>query len=380
MEDYRRSGRIVGIDLARFFALAGMMAVHILPEFEYGTGDLTLAQSVAGGRASALFAVLAGVSLALTTGRTRPVRGRAFAAAAVGIAVRAVVIAAIGLALGELESGVAVILTYYAALFLLGIPFLVLRARWLFALAAGWLVLSPVLAQAVRRVLPERGFDNPSVGMLQDPVRLLGELTFTGFYPAVPWLTYLLVGLALGRTDLTRRRAPVALAAAGGALVTVSVLTSAVLLRRPGVKLELAESVGTFGDLDRSLAAGFPGSTPTDSWWWLAVRAPHTATPLDLAQTVGSALLVIAACLVVGRLLPSLTAVLFGAGAMTLTLYTVHVVLRATFWDGETTSTYAGQIAAALAVGALFALAHRKGPLESAVGALSGAARRRVAV
>ena len=41
-----------------------------------------------------------------------------------GIAVRAVVIAAIGLALGELESGVAVILTYYAALFLLGIPFL----------------------------------------------------------------------------------------------------------------------------------------------------------------------------------------------------------------------------------------------------------------
>ena len=31
---------------------------------------------------------------------------------------------------------------------------------------------------------------------------MLAELTFTGYYPAVPWLAYLLVGLALGRLDL----------------------------------------------------------------------------------------------------------------------------------------------------------------------------------
>ena len=235
-------------------------------------------------------------------------------------------IAVIGLGLGELESGIAVILTYYAVLFLLGIPFLRLGARWLFALGAAWMVVSPVLAQAVRRLLPLGGFDNPTVGMLSDPLRLLGELTFTGVYPAVPWMSYLLAGMALGRTDLTRWRAPLWIAAAGAVLVTVAVLTSDALLRRPGVMRELGDRVGGPWTLDRSLAAGFFGTTPTDSWWWLAVRAPHTSTPFDLAQTIGSALLVIAGCLVLGRLLPSLTPVVFGAGAMTLTLYTLHVM------------------------------------------------------
>ena len=75
----------MGIDIARALALVGMMAVHILPDFEDGTSDLTLSHPLAGGRASALFAVLAGVSLALTTGRTMPVRGQAFAAVAAGL-------------------------------------------------------------------------------------------------------------------------------------------------------------------------------------------------------------------------------------------------------------------------------------------------------
>ena len=43
----------------------------------------------------------------------------------------------------------------------------------------------------------------------------LAELAFAGHYPAVPWLAYLLVGLALGRCDLTRWRAPAVLAAVG---------------------------------------------------------------------------------------------------------------------------------------------------------------------
>ena len=370
------AARVVGVDIARFVALAGMMATHILPSYEDGTTDLALAQSVAGGRASALFAVLAGVSLALTTGRTTPVRGRDFASAAAGVAVRALLIAAIGLALGAFDSGIAVILTYYGVLFLLGIPFLMLRVRWLLALAVLWLVAAPVLAHLVRPMLPPFGFDSPSFEALADPGRLLGELTFTGYYPAVPWLAYLLVGMAIGRTDLTRWRAPVILAAAGGVLVTVAVVTSDTLLRRPGVKAELAVAFGSPDDLEQVLAHGLHGTTPTDSWWWLAVRTPHTATSFDLAQTIGSALLVLAGCLVLGRLLPRLMAVLFGAGAMTLTLYTAHVLLRVELWDGDTTATYLGHVTAALVVGAVFGLTQTRGPLEARVGGLSTRARR----
>ncbi|MET0999859.1 MAG: heparan-alpha-glucosaminide N-acetyltransferase domain-containing protein, partial [Marmoricola sp.] len=377
MTPSRSTARVVGVDIARFVALAGMMATHILPAFEDGSADLTLSQSLAGGRASALFAVLAGASLALTTGRTTPVRGREFVAAAAGVAVRAVLIAAIGLALGGFDSGIAVILGYYGVLFLLGIPFLVLRTPWLLVLAAGWLVLGPVVAHLVRPRLPPPGFDaSPSFEALGEPARLLGELTFTGHYPAMPWLAYLLVGMAIGRTDLTRWRTSAILASAGAVMVAVAVLVSDALVARPGVRAQLLESAGPPEFLDRMLVRGFPGTTPTDTWWWLAVRAPHTATPFDLAQTIGSALLVIALCLVIGRLLPSVSAVVFGAGAMTLTLYTAHVLLRVQLWDDDTPSTYVGHLGAALAIGVVFALTQTRGPVEALVGGVSNLARR----
>ena len=54
-----RSGRLVGLDVARCLALLGMVATHVLDE-RTPAGDLTTAQWLAGGRASALFAVLAG--------------------------------------------------------------------------------------------------------------------------------------------------------------------------------------------------------------------------------------------------------------------------------------------------------------------------------
>ncbi len=60
---------------------------------------------LASGRASALFAVLAGVSLALMSGGTRPVRGRERLATTTGLVVRALLIAALGLLLGDLELG-----------------------------------------------------------------------------------------------------------------------------------------------------------------------------------------------------------------------------------------------------------------------------------
>jgi uncharacterized membrane protein len=373
--DPRSVARVVGVDIARFVALAGMMATHILPRVEGGATDLSFAHSLAGGRASALFAVLAGVSLALTTGRTTPVRGRDYWAAAAGVAVRAVLIAVIGLALGEFDSGIAVILTYYGLLFLLGIPFLGFRARWLLVTATIWLVVSPVVSLLVRPRLPARGFDSPSFESLGEPALLLYELAFTGYYPAVPWLTYLLVGLAIGRMDLARRDAAVDLAVAGTALVVASVALSGALLRRPGVMDELVGQLGSTASQERRLSHSFFGSTPTDSWWWLSVRAPHTATPFDLGQTIGSALLVIAVCLVLGRLLPSASAVLFGAGAMTLTLYTAHVLLRVELWEDDTLPTYVGHVTAALVVGALFALGRARGPLEALVGGLSKAAR-----
>ncbi len=117
----------VGLDVARCLALLGMMATHVLAS-RTADGDLATLHWLAGGRASALFAVLAGVSMALVSGGRTPVSGSARVRASVALAVRAALVGAIGLFLGALDTGIAVILTYYAVLFVLGLAFLGLRA------------------------------------------------------------------------------------------------------------------------------------------------------------------------------------------------------------------------------------------------------------
>ena len=362
------TSRIVGVDAARCVALLGMIATHALTT-RSADGSLSLAHQIAGGRASALFAVLAGVSLALISGGPQPPRRGERASIAVGVAVRALTIAVIGLLLGELNTTIAVILTYYGVLFLLGLPFLALGRGALAVLAGTWLVVVPMLSHLVRPHLPGRGFDSPRLGSLADPWQLLTELTFTGYYPAVPWLGYLLVGLAIGRSDLRRRSTATFLLLLGTCLAAFSWLGSEVLLRQPEVARVLLETWGqpdlTMGQLRDLLAQGVAGSTSTSSWWWLAVHAPHSGTPFDLTHTAGTAMIVLGACLLLGQRWPRPTAVTLGAGAMTLTLYSLHVVLRTPqFLPEDGTATFAVHVVIVLLIGAAFRLTGRRGPLE----------------
>ena len=325
-------------------------------------------------------AVLAGVSIALVTGRSQPLRGGRRARATAGLAVRAVLIAGLGLVLAETDSGLAVILTYYGVMFVLALPFLGLSARWLAVLAGTWLVVAPVVSHWLRPRLPDRGFASPSWGQLvDDPMGMLAELTWTGYYPAVPWLAYLLAGMALGRLDLTSRRTATALVAVGTALALAATAVSRALSDRPDVgRALLTDPPGRDADaaalLDR-ISQGLPGTTPTDgAWQWLLVVAPHTATPFDLAQTIGSALIVIGlALLVVGATRGVATrtiALVFGAGTMTLTLYSLHVVCRSPdLLPDALRDSYRFHALLLLGIGLLFVAAGRRGPLERIVAA-----------
>lgn len=374
-----RPGRVVGLDVARCLALLGMIATHTLVK-QADDGGVTTVQAIAGGRSAALFAVLAGVSLALMSGRTDPPAGRAMRGIRAGLAVRAGLIALVGLVLGSLPTTIAVILAYYGVLFCLGLPFLRLPPRVLFPLAAAWAVVAPVVAHVVRPLLPERELASPDFDSLAEPARLLADLTFTGFYPAFTWLAYLLLGIALGRLDLRDVRLPRVLLVAGAAAAAVAVSVSELLLRLGDARAVLAATTDPLRgptDLDYALERGFYGGTPEDSWWWLAVHAPHTATPFDLVATGGTAVAVIGACLLVARLAPRAFSLAFGAGAMTLTLYALHVFLRTPeFWPEDGPGTFALHVAVVLAVGAAYRLLDRSGPLERAVASLSDATRR----
>lgn len=367
----RDARRVVGIDVARCLALVGMMATHMLPG--YTNGDVTWHQQLAGGRSSALFVVLAGVSLGLMSGRRRPERGRDRLATSAGLATRALVIAAIGLVLGSFDSGLAVILTYYGVLFVLGLPFLGLRAPALATLSLAWLVAVPVVSHLLRPLLPEPSMANPNLSSLASPWQLFTELTFTGYYPTVPWLAYLLAGMAIARLDLRNLRTAALLVLVGAGTAVTAWTVSRGLTSRPDAASALRSTYDpdftpTQPELQAALDHGLYGVTPTESWWWLAVVSPHTATPFDLAQTTGSALVVIGLALIVTVRGARLFAVLFGAGAMTLTLYSAHVLMRTPgIWPSPEhgVSSYQTHLLVVLGTGMVFGLLRLRGPLEA---------------
>ncbi|MDP9398834.1 MAG: hypothetical protein M3P96_13930 [Actinomycetota bacterium] len=334
-----------------------MMAVHVLPAVD-SDGSASTPYLVASGRASAIFAVLAGVGLALATGGPTGPPPRTRAAARVAVAVRALAIGALGLAVGYADTGVAVILAYYGVLFLLAVPLLGLEPRMLATLALGAAVTVPVpvpvLSLLVRPALPRPGLDNPTfTSVADDPVAWLAELTLTGYYPALAWTAYLCAGLAAGRLALGSVRDPATLLAGGVTAALLAAGTSALLLGPLGGHEAILTATPRLdpAELDTALQTSLYGNPPATTWWWLAIDAPHASTPLDLVHTTGSALAVLGAALLAGRLVPRLLAPLATAGSMTLTLYTVHVLLPATdVLPDDPEVSYVVQVVAALAV------------------------------
>ena len=374
--------RLVGLDVARCLALVGMVAAHVL-DARTREDTLTWHAWLVEGRASALFAVLAGVTLALMSRRT----------SARGLAARAVLVAVWGLVLGGLDSGLAVILTYYGLLFLLGLPFLRLRAGTLFAWAGAWVVAGPVISQIVRPHLPARGAESPAFDQLAHPGHLLSELLLTGYYPCLTWLAYLLLGMAIGRCDLRSRSVHTRLVLGGLAVSVLAFVVSRSFTEQPWVLRRLVPDAGRYGDVStadafvNAISGGVHGTTPAGgSWAWLLVVAPHSGTPFDLMETGASAALVIGLCLLVVSTLAGAAersvAIAFGAGTMTLSLYSLHVLLRTDrFWPPEepppgTGTVFGWHVLVLMSLGAVFVAARLRGPLEAALSRVSASATR----
>jgi uncharacterized membrane protein YeiB len=324
--------RVVGVDAARGIALFGMMAVHLLSG-ETAAGDATLSWQLAAGKSAALFAVLAGVGIAFSTGGRQPRQGPQRTAAATSLTVRALLIGVLGLALGSIVpfDSAGVILVYYAALFLLAIPLLGLQVRALVALGVVTATAIPVLSHVVRDDMAAPVSSNPTfTDLLTGPGAFVADLTLTGTFPALTWLAYICVGLAIGRSPLSSRRFVLGMTAAGTALAASASAVSWFLLSRMGGEARLAEiALQTMSrdEFEGLLALGAEGTLPTTSPWWLAVRAPHTGTPVELFHTIGVAMAVIGVAIILGWILRSAVRPLADVGSMPLTLYTMHLLL-----------------------------------------------------
>jgi uncharacterized membrane protein len=369
-----RASRLLGVDAARGVALLGMMSVHIIAS-KTEAGTMSTAWALAAGKSAALFAVLAGVGIALTTGRTQVLHGRPRVAATAALAVRALLIACVGLLLGSIVpfETAGVILVYYGLLFLLAIPLLGLSVRSLVVLTAVTAVGVPVLSHVVRSSIAAPELDNPTFAdLLRAPEDLVTELAVTGLYPALPWIAYVCAGLAIGRSPLTRRGVVMGMIAAGVLLAWLSSTASWFLMGPLGGRDRLAEvatATMPLEDFTELLVWGADGTLPTTSAWWLAVLAPHTTTPLDIVHTIGVATAVIGMAVIVGRVAGPVLRPLAAAGSMPLTLYTLHLLLLVApvMRDGAAAVFLLLQVVFLVSFAVFWARRFDRGPLEHLV-------------
>jgi hypothetical protein len=245
-------------------------------------------------------------------------------------------------------------------------------------------VVGPLLLLGAFSLGLQPAFDsNPTLSApFTDPIGFVLQLLVTGEFPAVVYMVYICAGLAIGRLDLSSTRVAAWLLGGGLVMAVTAWETSSVLLFH-------------LGGLQHLQAAADPGSDPATvtnqilwdpnqvaSWWWLALRAHHTGTPFDALHTLGSAMAVLGGVLLVTKLRAArrLLWPVGVAGTMTLTIYSVHVLVlvNSSLLSDNDLAAYVQQVAGALAFAVVWYRFMGQGPLERMVAMASGRARRAV--
>ncbi|MFC7405442.1 heparan-alpha-glucosaminide N-acetyltransferase domain-containing protein [Georgenia alba] len=342
--------RLAGIDIARGLAIIGMFAAHLGDDTESGADDPAWLM-IFDGRSAALFAFLAGVSLALSTGRQHPPTGAALVRARLKIFYRALLLVLLGVVLIAMGTPVVVILPAYGLMFVLTLPFLG-GDRVTVLLGAGiTAIISPIVIFALTTPL-DHG-ERSIVGAwldVEDPVHWTYEIAATGYYPALIFCAYILVGLAVGRSTLTSTSFQACMVAVGSALAALAWGSSRLLLEY---------DVGQASPLvDRLIRGG-----------------PHEYSPVEIVGSCGTSLAVTGLLLLitrpgaVGRVVAAVLSPLGAAGAMSLTVYSLHIVVIALLgddvvWYPESNAVLIGFVVVSLAASWAWRRWIGTGPLE----------------
>jgi hypothetical protein len=353
-----RGARLSGVDVARAVALLGMVAAHVGGVTDHlDWSDPSSWSAVVNGRSSSLFAVLAGVSVGLVSGRTTPPGPPEIGRVRARLAIRAVLIVVIGVALMLLGTPVYVILPTYGVLFLLVLP--ALRwPRWALSIAAGaCALLSAPFAVAIVPLYADTGSFEQQLGLV---------------YPVVTFLTYVLVGLGVARSGLEARSTQVALLASGVVVATAAYVVGTLLAPIP------ADAGNAFPGVPYVSEGSTAGQAVAQVF--LSPR-DHSSSIVDVLGTAGVAIAVIGLCSLLvdgrGRTVQRIAFPLVAIGSMPLSIYALHlVVIAAVPGLPQGLATWWG-----FAVGAaLFAMLWQRflgrGPLERLIAHIAGTVRR----
>lgn len=206
--------RLVGPDVTRAVALIGVVVMNYHGYLNGSAAatydDPTFAQrlfnpwtGVLATRFAATFVLVAGVGVTLLTNRSRLGHDPAAVTADRWRLVRrGTLLYAVGMALDFIWPGT--IIPFYGAMFVLAALMFTLRSRWIAAIA----VASALAAAAIQWWGIHQGrvdeypvwLFSPDTLDTRSPRGLLLDLVVNGTHPLLPWLTFLCVGMLIGRS------------------------------------------------------------------------------------------------------------------------------------------------------------------------------------
>jgi len=301
------SRRIDGLDIARAFAIFGMVLVNFKVTMgTQGSGPSwleTLASTV-DGRAAATFVVLAGIGASLGSRRARESTDRGIRKdARVTLLRRGAFLFVLGWLLYTVWP--PDILHFYGVYLTVGAVLLFAPTRHLVMVSVTAMVISALFIV---------GFDYFANWDLNDlsyrgvatPTGFFRNLFLDGFHPVFPWISLYIFGMWLGRTDLRDSRWLRRLALAAGSVVVVT------------------ETIAWVN-------VGPKGSTPAlapDDWRWLLSVDPIPPMPFYLLAGAGTAVLVIVGSIWLrSHIRHTITEPLVSTGKLALTIYVAHVLV-----------------------------------------------------
>ncbi|GAA2834016.1 DUF418 domain-containing protein [Crossiella cryophila] len=379
-------GRLLGIDVLRTIAILGMIWMH------FGvTGWLTAGppghppESISwlnrllDVRSREIFFLLAGVTVALTTGGVRRHRGPVMARSALRVVVRALVLFLLALVLGELGAWDAQILHFYAVWLVLLLPFALLRARTLFVIAGVLAVAAPIfklLQHNLRLFEPDleqmtRMSEHGGFSLLAHPEDWLPTMQNVVFgagstsQDTIAVLPFLVLGLALGRLDLRSHLIRARMVVTGSATAVGTVLIGLLAMYPFGAAAAVtdakpAEGVGA--PWQELITMAWPGPART------LFSIVEFVLMMGLITALLGGLLIAMERTMCRRLLWPFAAF----GSMALTWYFAHFQLLGSglfstaqgYPDNRTTAAFLVFLVLALALSVLWRRWGSRGPLE----------------
>jgi uncharacterized membrane protein YeiB len=327
-----------------------MLLAHFAsPSSERDPGWLQAIDNAADGRAAPLFCILLGVGAGILSEH---------GATAATFVRRGLVLLALGIAIWPITTDVFLILPQYGVL-LMTIPLLRRSpTRWLLPAAASAFVVPAAITAFVDDHALITASQPGTYGELGDVYGIVRQLAWTGAYPLIGWLGFALVGLWLARLPLGQRGVQRRLLVGGACVAAMQPFVAVVYdLLDPGRETDA-----------RGLAAFFDGRAHSNDFAWYVLSS-------------GTAVAIIAGCLLVVPRFRVPLRPIASLGSMMLSAYLLHLLLGAHVvwpWDDESDPTLLTQMVVVGFVFAGFAAAadlwrrrYRRGPVEFLLRAVS---------